>query len=132
MDRVSFEDEVDVRGGDLSRWPPALRCAAEALLAADPAARRLLDEMTAVEAALRASGAQLGADASVRRMAAYAGRGRQRRPLAKAAFRAGWTAAAAAVLVIGFAVGDILPDATADAGGLIGAALALPEAGDVD
>jgi hypothetical protein len=45
---------LDAYGGDPARWPAERRMAAERLVAADPAARRLLEEAVALDRALSA------------------------------------------------------------------------------
>lgn len=53
MDRHEFEDKLFAHGGDLDRWPPADRDAAERLLAEDAACRALLAEVMADDEAIR-------------------------------------------------------------------------------
>lgn len=54
MSLEAFEDALDTHGGDLSRWPQALRAAAEALLQTDDRARSLLHAAQELDAALAA------------------------------------------------------------------------------
>lgn len=108
MDLATFEDHLDRYGGALGAWPEAVRGDAEALLAASGPARKAHDAMRAVELALASSrtpGDARRGDA----MAAVATRHRQSRPVDRLAPRAGWAAAAAAVLVLGIAVGTVAP-----------------------
>jgi len=53
MDRHEFEDKLFAHGGDLDRWPPADRDAAQRLLAEDAACRALLAEVMADDDAIR-------------------------------------------------------------------------------
>lgn len=56
LDRL--ETAISRHGADLGRWPAAERAAAAALAAADPAARRALDDAAALEAAFAAARAR--------------------------------------------------------------------------
>lgn len=55
MDRHEFEEKLFALGGDLNRWPPADRDAAERLLAEDAACRALLAEVIADDDAIRSA-----------------------------------------------------------------------------
>lgn len=106
MEVSEFEDLLDLHGGDLAGWPAAARAQAEALLAASPEARRLHDDMLAVETVLRCTPApSAGADA----IAARATRHRQETPARRLALRAGWAVAAMIVLAIGLSLGAHAP-----------------------
>ena len=49
-----FENLLDSYGANPAAWPPALRAAALALVAGEPVAKRLLEEASALDAALDA------------------------------------------------------------------------------
>ena len=53
MNRSELQDAIDRLGGDLSAWPLADRERAQALLTQDPASLSLLDDASALRAALR-------------------------------------------------------------------------------
>lgn len=53
MNRSELQDAIDRHGDDLSAWPLADRERAQALLTRDPASLALLDEASALRAALR-------------------------------------------------------------------------------
>ena len=55
MDRTEFEDKLMILGGDLDRWPPAEAEAARRFLAADNESRALLEEVQAVDDAIRSA-----------------------------------------------------------------------------
>jgi anti-sigma factor RsiW len=55
MDRHEFEEKLYAHGGDLDRWPPAEREAAERLLAEDAACRALLAMVRADDEAIRSA-----------------------------------------------------------------------------
>ena len=55
MKPVDFQEAVDRLGDDLARWPESLRRQAIELLAAEPAARRILAEAAALRGAMAAA-----------------------------------------------------------------------------
>ena len=132
MDLTTFEDHLDRFGGTFGAWPEAVRDEAAALLASSTAARRVHDAMLAVEQALttsRAAGISSRCDA----MAAVAMRHRQSRPPRRLASKAGWAAAAAAILVLGLAIGTVAPRFHEDSPErVMAAALDMGAAGDAD
>ncbi len=108
MNLAAFEDLIDRHGGDLDTWPAALRREAAAFAAASTAASKALDAMRAAEHVLAATRVT-GAAASGEAFAASAMRHRQHRASSRLAVRTGWGAAAAAMLVLGVAVGNLAP-----------------------
>jgi len=103
---------ADAWGGDLRRWPPADRIAAERVLATDPAARAILDSAGAFDALLSAS-PQPRASAALRDrvIAAASGAGLRPRPARRfwldrlvLASGAGWAAAACAGVIAGLSL----------------------------
>ena len=104
MELSTFEDLLDLHGGDLARWPEPERAAAAALLDISPEAHALHAGMAEIEAVLRRPAASGGPGADL--VAARAMRHRQETPARRLALRAGWAAAAAIVLLVGIAIGD--------------------------
>ena len=113
MTMNEFEHALDRYGGDLKRWPETERSAAEALIATDAGAARLLAQEGRVDTVLRKLAQETPADAAmVGRMVALIeknGRHAERplRPTRRLAALAG--AAMAASLVIGFVAGVAVP-----------------------
>ena len=131
MELSTFEDMLDLHGGDVARWPSADRAAATAFLAVSSDARGLRDAMAEVEAVLRSP--PTPSSGALDRLAAHAMRHRQETPARRLALRAGWAAAAAIVLFVGLAVGawaplehDVSPD------GVVASALGTGGAADVE
>jgi hypothetical protein len=129
---MQFEYALDLYGGDLDRWPVALRDTAERLTATLPVAREKLDAMRHVESALRADAQAAARSAGLDRLAASAVRHRQMRRTQRVAIRAAWITTAAATLALGVIVGNVLPQRHADAARLMSVALSPPETIDVD
>ena len=94
---------AEAYGGDLRRWPADQRAFAESLVAADPAARVLLDEAAALDALLDASPSVApSADLTARVLRAAPGARAKSRPRRAVWFLgAGWAAAACAGVVAG-------------------------------
>ena len=108
MELSTFEDLLDLHGGDLARWPADARPAADALLASSTEARALRDAMAQVETVLRLSSAPADAG-GLDAIAARATRHRQETPVRRFAVRAGWAVAATIVLLVGLSVGAHAP-----------------------
>ena len=109
---------AEAYGGDLRRWPADQRAFAESLVAADPAARVLLDEAAALDALLDASPSVApSADLTARVLRAAPGARAKSRPRRAVWFLgAGWAAAACAGVVAGVGLTrQISADARADA-----------------
>ena len=107
MELSTFEDLLDLHGGDLARWPFAERAAAATLLSTSPDARALHARMAEIEAVLRRPAAP-DAPGAIDGLAARAMRHRQETPARRLALRASWAAAAAIVLLVGITIGDYL------------------------
>jgi len=90
-------------GGDLRRWPADQRAFAESLIAADPAARAVLDDAAALDALLDASPAVVPTANLAARVLAAAPVRKARGHLGRLAWflGAGWAAAACAGMVAG-------------------------------
>lgn len=102
-----FAAIVDAYGARADRWPVAERAAAEALVAASPEARRLLDAAAGLDRLLDASPAQEPS----RALREAVLRAAPRRPLARPSL--GWrgiAAALAASLLLGMVAGGTLGD----------------------
>ena len=109
---------AEAYGGDLRRWPADERAFAESLVAADPAARVLLDEAAALDALLDASPSVApSADLTARVLRAAPGARAKSRPRRAVWFLgAGWAAAACAGVVAGVGLTrQMSADARADA-----------------
>lgn len=109
---------AEAYGGDLRRWPADQRAFAESLVAADPAARVLLDEAAALDALLDASPSVApSADLTARVLRAAPGARAKSRPRRAIWFLgAGWAAAACAGVVAGVGLTrQMSADARADA-----------------
>ncbi|PZU75891.1 hypothetical protein [Brevundimonas sp.] len=109
---------AEAYGGDLRRWPADQRAFAESLVAADPAARVLLDEAAALDALLDASPSVApSADLTARVLRAAPGARAKSRPRRAVWFLgAGWAAAACAGVVAGVGLTrQMSADARADA-----------------
>ena len=109
---------ADAYGADLRRWPADQRAFAESLVAADPAARVLLDEAAALDALLDASPSVApSADLTARVLRAAPGARAKSRPRRAVWFLgAGWAAAACAGVVAGVGLTrQMSADARADA-----------------
>lgn len=109
---------AEAYGGDLRRWPADQRAFAESLIAADPAARALLDEAAALDALLDASPSVApSADLTARVLRAAPGARAKSRPRRAVWFLgAGWAAAACAGVVAGVGLTrQMSADARADA-----------------
>ncbi|CAN5216278.1 hypothetical protein BH10PSE9_BH10PSE9_23780 [soil metagenome] len=111
-----FEIALGRYGGELARWPEAERGAAEALVAADPAAAKLLAQEQQVGSLLRRmhdeSQAQAPIDSATlgRIIAGIDARARPQRPLRPTRRLAAFAGAAmAASLMIGYVAGVALP-----------------------
>ena len=107
MELSTFEDLLDLHGGDLARWPTDARGASD-LLAGSAEARALREAMAEVETVLRLSSTPAevgGLDA----IAARATRHRQETPVRRFVVRAGWAVAATIVLLVGLSVGAHAP-----------------------
>jgi hypothetical protein len=64
MTLAAFRDLIDRHGAEPARWPAVMRPAAEAFAAADPAARRLLDDARRLERVVAAVAAPQPVDAA--------------------------------------------------------------------
>ena len=109
---------AEAYGGDLRRWPADQRAFAESLVAADPAARVLLDEAAALDALLDASPSVApSADLTARVLRAAPGARAKSRPRRAVWFLgAGWAAAACAGVIAGVGLTrQMSADARADA-----------------
>ena len=109
---------AEAYGGDLRRWPADQRAFAESLVAADPAARVLLDEAAALDALLDAlPSVAPSADLTARVLRAAPGARAKSRPRRAVWFLgAGWAAAACAGVVAGVGLTrQMSADARADA-----------------
>ena len=109
---------AEAYGGDLRRWPADQRAFAESLVAADPAARVLVDEAAALDALLDASPSVApSADLTARVLRAAPGARAKSRPRRAVWFLgAGWAAAACAGVVAGVGLTrQMSADARADA-----------------
>ena len=109
---------AEAYGGDLRRWPADQRAFAESPVAADPAARVLLDEAAALDALLDASPSVApSADLTARVLRAAPGARAKSRPRRAVWFLgAGWAAAACAGVVAGVGLTrQMSADARADA-----------------
>ncbi|WP_394694201.1 hypothetical protein [Hyphobacterium sp.] len=107
MDMKEFESLAESWGGDIARWPEAVRPAAAALLEAEPSAAACLREAAQLDAILAEEMPVPASDLLERRIM---------RAFPKPAFDADWrrpAVAAAAALVIGlmggFAGGTLVP-----------------------
>jgi len=111
MTRDQFDAGLDRYGGDLSRWPPALRQQAEALTAADSQAAAALTAARRLDTLLTEVAAPTAADAAL--IGRIVSRGRQARSetvLKPTRRLAAWaTAGVAATLMIGFIAGALIP-----------------------
>lgn len=109
---------AEAYGGDLRRWPADQRAFAESLVAADPAARVLLDDAAALDALLDASPSVApSADLTARVLRAAPGARAKSRPRRAVWFLgAGWAAAACAGVIAGVGLTrQMSADARADA-----------------
>ena len=107
-----LEEALDRYGGDLSRWPAALRAEAEALIASDAKAAKLVVAAARLDGVLAESVQPMAVDAALLgRIVAGIGESGHRdaavRPTGRLAAWAG--AAMVAFLVTGYAVGVALP-----------------------
>ena len=108
---------AEAYGGDLRRWPADQRAFAESLVAADPAARVLLDEAAALDALLDASPSVApSADLTARVLRAAPGARAKSRPRRAVWFLgAGWAAAACAGVAFGMVLtGQMTAETRAD------------------
>jgi hypothetical protein len=127
MTRQDLEEHLDRLGGDLSRWPAALRDAAAELAARDAGAARLIAQAARLERTLGDVMAPMPLDAaSLGRIVAGAG-SRRETPLRLTPRLAALAAAATLVLFLaGFSAGLLAPPGADD-----GAYAALLFGGDV-
>lgn len=111
MTRDEFDAGLDRYGGDLSRWPPALRQQAEALAAADSQAAAALTTAGRLDALLAEVAASEATDAALIGRIVSRGRQTQRETVLKPTRRlAAWAAAGvAATLMAGFIAGALVP-----------------------
>ncbi len=112
MDRKRFEDLADMWGGDLSRWPDALRAEADAFRQADPSAADILSEASELDRLLGTALQAEGSDLLTHRIM---------RSFPKPAFDADWRrpAMAAAIALVtglagGYAGGSLVPALAGD------------------
>jgi hypothetical protein len=118
MTREEFETALDRYGGDLSRWPPAVRTEAEKLTASDLQAAAALRAAQKLDALVTEIAAPTPADAALIGRIVSHNHSRHRdielRPTRRLA---GWASAAAALMLIaGFAAGAVVaPDTSNDA-----------------
>jgi hypothetical protein len=139
MTYEQFEATVSRYGGDLDAWPAAARAEAQALVATDPAAARLLAEAGRLDAALAALARPRPLDAAfVGGVLAGIRENRHRDVMVRPTRRlAAWSGVAmAAFLAIGFAIGLAMPRSDGDdalAGLMFGASglTAVDGAGDL-
>jgi hypothetical protein len=118
MTRDEFEAGLDRYGGDLSRWPPALRREAEALAAADGQAAAALDAAKRLDALIAEVAAPETADAAlIGRIVSHDRQRRSEAELRPTRRLAAWAVAGAvATLMLGFVAGALIPaDQSSDA-----------------
>jgi len=116
MDIERFKDLTEAWGGDISRWPDAVRAEANVFLEQEPTAKVLLVEAAQLDEILEPSYLEAPSDLLEMRIM---------RSFPKSAFDADWrrpAVAAAAALVIGvmggFAGGTLVPAQVDDASSL--------------
>jgi hypothetical protein len=111
MTREEFNAGLDRHGGDLSRWPPALREHAEALTAADTQAAAELRAAQRLDALMVEVTAPAPVDAALVGRIVSKDRSRRNETVLRPTGRlAGWVSAGlAATLMIGFAAGALIP-----------------------
>jgi hypothetical protein len=111
MTREQFNAALDRLGGDLSRWPPALRQEAETLAAGDAVAAAELDRARRLEGLLVEVTAPEMADAALIGRIVSHNRARHDGTVLRPTRRLiGWASAAmVATLAIGFVVGAAIP-----------------------
>jgi len=111
MTRDEFDAGLDRYGGDLSRWPPALRQRAEALTAADSQAAAALTTAGRLDTLLAEVTASEATDAALIGRIVSRGRHTQHETVLKPTRRlAAWAAAGvAATLAAGFIAGALVP-----------------------
>ena len=118
MTRDEFDAGLDRYGGDLSRWPPALRQQAEALTADDNQAAAALAAASRLDSLLAEVAASEAADAALIGRIVSRGRQAHGETVLKPTRRlAAWvTAGVAATLMAGFIAGALIPaDQSSDA-----------------
>ena len=98
-----LENLAQTYGADLRRWPADQRAFAESLIAADPAARAVIDDAAGLDALLNTSVVPSPSEALTARVLAAAPQKRGRGHLGRAFWfiGAGWAAAACAGVVAG-------------------------------
>jgi hypothetical protein len=111
MTREQFNAALDRLGGDLSRWPPALRREAEILIAEDSAAAAELDRARRLEGLIMEATAAETVDAALIGRIVSHNRARHDGVVVRPTRRLiGWASAAmVATLAIGFVVGAAVP-----------------------
>src|SRR3990170_3265293 len=112
MNHDQFEEALSLYGGDLARLPATMRAAAEALVAGDERARRMLADAARIDHLLAEAVRPLPIDAAMMgRIIAGIGNGRRHDVAIRPTGRlVAWAGGAMAVfLVVGFAAGVALP-----------------------
>lgn len=111
MTRDEFDAGLDRYGGDLSRWPAALREEAAVLTAADADAAAALQAAQRLDALMVQVTAPTPVDAAlIGRIVSRSRTGRGETVLRPTGRLAGWVSAGlAATLMIGFAAGTLAP-----------------------
>lgn len=111
MNLERLADLLDAYGGDVRRWPVALRAPAEALIAREPMARRLFDQALALDGLLDQAPAPLPSRALKTRLVERAAPPIWRQSLAALwPFGPAWQAAAAFAVIaaLGVALGPFI------------------------
>jgi len=111
MTRDQFIDELDRYGGDLTRWPPALRQSADVLVAADTGAAAELEAARRLNVLLAEAIVPSQANAAlIGRIVSRSGAKREETILRPTRRLAGLASAAMlATLMIGFVAGAVAP-----------------------
>ena len=112
MNLERFEETLSRLGGDLTRWPPAERAEAEALVADDPSAATLHAQAAELDSLIGAAMTPVAMDAAAmgRIMAGIDHRSHRDLTLQPTRRLFAWASAAMAVfLVVGFAAGVAMP-----------------------
>lgn len=105
MNIDAFEKGLLLYGADLSRWPPAEVTAAQRLMASNPAAQALYDDIARLDGTLRKAAAPEPTDSALTGRILEAAHPRSPAPWFPATWRLAATGLATAVSIAGFAVG---------------------------
>jgi len=110
MTREQMSEALDRYGGDLGRWPAALRQDAEGLIATDPEAASDFDRARRLDGLLGELTVPAAVDAATIGRIVSHGRGRHDGVLQPTRRLIGWaTAAMVATMAIGFVAGVMIP-----------------------